>query len=394
MNTPRNRPKIAYCTNVHAGANLAQTRVNLERYACRVRQQFRPQDTMGVGLWLSAKAAKSLVSEAVVDEFSAWLAAEGLVPFTFNGFPFGDFHQPIVKQKVYQPTWFDRSRLEYTMDLIQLLHRLAPADWQGSISTLPLAWRQPTPTQEQLAAAAGLFGEIANSLARLESESGRLIYVCIEPEPGCAIQLSGDLIDFFQTHLLRGGNESRIRRHIRVCHDVCHAVVMCEDQRDVFTAYRRAGIEVGKVQISSAVVVDFDQIDPSQRQDAYAQLSSFAEDRYLHQTTIQHGDARPHFFDDLPDALRTVEEPSLAKGTWRVHFHIPVYLSDFGLLKTSQGEIIDCVRHCQDESAVEHFEVETYAWNVLPEELRQADLATGIAQEMQWFSDLAAEYLD
>ena len=29
---------VGYCTNVHAGATLDQTKANLERYACRVRE--------------------------------------------------------------------------------------------------------------------------------------------------------------------------------------------------------------------------------------------------------------------------------------------------------------------------------------------------------------------
>ena len=33
----------------------------------------------------------------------------------------------------------------------------------------------------------------------------------------------------------------------------------------------------------------------------------------------------------------------------------------------------------------QHFEVETYAWGVLPPELKQPDLAVGIAEELKWF---------
>lgn len=393
INDPLMPPKIAYCTNVHAGVDLVQTRGNLERYASRVRERFCPDETMGVGLWLSAKTAQDLIRDAAVDDFADWLSQAGLVPFTFNGFPYGDFHQAVVKQKVYEPNWFDRSRLDYTENLVQLLHRLAPAGWQGSISTLPLGWREPAPTVDQLNTAAQLMRELAVHLAELEANTGRLIFLCIEPEPGCCIQRSDDLIEFFQAHLLAAGNESILRRHIRVCHDVCHAVVMCESQRGVLSAYRAAGIEVGKVQISSAVVVDFDQIELADRHEAYAQLASFAEDRYLHQTTIQHDDRPPQFFDDLPLALDSVEDASQARGTWRVHVHVPVYLSQFGWLKTSQQDIVECVRSCRETTRVEHFEVETYAWNVLPLELQQEDLAKGIAEEMKWFSELAAKHL-
>ena len=33
---------------------------------------------------------------------------------------------------------------------------------------------------------------------------------------------------------------------------------------------------------------------------------------------------------------------------------------------------------------LKHFEVETYAWNVLPEEHQVSNLADGIAKEMTW----------
>ena len=37
------------------------------------------------------------------------------------------------------------------------------------------------------------------------------------------------------------------------------------------------------------------------------------------------------------------------------------------------------------QDTTDHFEVETYAWGVLPPELQQPDLAAGIADEMAWF---------
>ena len=35
-----------------------------------------------------------------------------------------------------------------------------------------------------------------------------------------------------------------------------------------------------------------------------------------------------------------------------------------------------------------HFEVETYAWGVLPESLQVDQLSEGIAREMKWFAEL------
>ena len=101
----------------------------------------------------------------------------------------------------------------------------------------------------------------------------------------------------------------------------------------------------------------------------------------------------PHLWMAGTDALATVDEPSLAAGQWRVHFHVPVYLTQFGWLSASQQAIVDCVSCCREFTDVEHFEVETYAWNVLPPELQVEELATGIAHEMKWFSQLAEEHL-
>ena len=46
-------PVLGYCTNVHAGASLAQTRENLQRHATQVKRLFSPDEPMGIGLLLS-----------------------------------------------------------------------------------------------------------------------------------------------------------------------------------------------------------------------------------------------------------------------------------------------------------------------------------------------------
>src|SRR6516165_8151833 len=108
--------QFGYCTNVHAGADLEQTRANLERFAVAVKSRASPRDPMGIGLWLSASAARKLREESHLAAFRDWLRERGLVPYTVNGFPYGDFHQKVVKHQVYLPTWQTRARLDYTLD--------------------------------------------------------------------------------------------------------------------------------------------------------------------------------------------------------------------------------------------------------------------------------------
>ena len=374
---------LGYCTNVHAGRDLAETRQQLERHAVEVKRQFSPAHPMGIGLWLSAAAASRLTDMSQLQDFADWLDATGLVPFTLNGFPYGDFHQPVVKHRVYEPTWFDPARRDYTKQLIAILDRLLPSGSGGSISTLPIAWGTPQPDEAQKQQAARHLLEISIELERLERESGRFICLCIEPEPGCLLERSSDIVDFFAGYLLPRADEQRVRRYLQVCHDVCHAVVMFEDQEQVLDRYAAAGIGVGKVQISSAVVVCWDRLDQGQRQAARQQLAAFAEDRYLHQTMVRRSDGTLSFHEDLPPLVAEQSEQPL-EGEWRIHFHVPIYLERFGLLEGSRPAIQQCLDYLGTLSETPHYEAETYAWGVLPDDLQQPDLATGIARELSW----------
>jgi len=378
-----------YCTNVHAGADLESNQANLQEHAVAVRNLVAPQGEMGVGLWLPAATAESLNQGRRTEEFAGWLAERGLAPYTLNGFPYGDFHQPVVKHRVYQPEWFDDRREAYTLTLVNVLHKLLPAGRQGSISTVPIAWGDPPLAAEKMQAAAASLVRVAEQLKQLEQETGRLIHLNIEPEPGCVLQRAADIVELFEKHLLPAGDEATVRRYLRVCHDVCHAAVMFEDQADVLASFRAAGIEVGKVQISSAVQLPLDDIAPDERGPAIAQLQAFAEDRYLHQTVIRNASGET-FYEDLPAAISTAisqaGDASKLTGEWRVHFHVPVYLEAFGRLQTSRPQIIECMQAMrQHHPNCTHYEVETYAWGVLPAALQQPRLADGIAQELQWF---------
>ncbi|MCY2992637.1 MAG: metabolite traffic protein EboE [Planctomycetota bacterium] len=379
---------LGYCTNVHPGADLETTRRNLAEHALAVKQLVSPAQPIGVGLWLSAQAADKMRKQDAVGEFAGWLAEVGLIPFTLNGFPFGDFHQPVVKHAVYRPTWCDTARLDYTVGLIEILDRLLPRGLEGSISTVPLEWGSPRPEAGRLHEHAANLRKIVERLEQLEQERGRLIYLCLEPEPGCVLQRSEDVVRFFEDHLLTDGKEGPVRRYLRVCHDVCHSAVMFEDQTEVLRRYQAAGIAVGKVQISSAVVLPWDRIAAVDRVAAFGQFRRFAEDRYLHQTVVRESpDAFPVFWEDLPLALRTVEDPARLTGQWRVHFHVPIYLERFGLIETSRDQIDACLATACELVDLSHFEVETYAWGVLPAELQEPRLADGIAREMHWLRE-------
>jgi sugar phosphate isomerase/epimerase len=369
-----------YCTNIHAGPDLPTLRRNLCDYSAKVQQLVDPGRPLGIGLWVANEAASALATNAAATaELREQMASLSLLPYTINGFPFGNFHQPIVKHRVYEPTWWSPERLRYTRDLVSILGKLLPSGAVGSISTLPIAWGEPS--DEQIAMAAKQLNQLAGELLAHEESTGQRIVIAIEPEPGCYLDTSRDVIDFFARYL----PSSQHRRYLTVCHDVCHAAVMFESQAEVLQSYARQGITVGKIQVSSAIEVPWSEMDRETRQLAYEQLDKFAEDRYLHQTGVRDEHAGFRLCEDLPQLLQN--RAGTDNTTWRIHFHVPIYLETFGVLRSTRAAIVDCLQAYRDLPAalrVDHLEVETYAWSVLPAEMRADSLPQCIADEMAW----------
>ncbi len=401
--------KIAYCTNIHPGLDLDGVRRNLLDHTLAVRASlvasgdWQVNEKLGVGLWLADSAAQEVMHGDNATRLADWLVEHSLVPFTFNGFPQSNFHQKVVKHSVYEPTWWQPDRFAYTQRLIHILDRLLPPGEVGSISTLPIAWSLPRPTPDQLRAAAGFFKRIAIDLDRLLQSTGREIVIAIEPEPGCAITDGKSMRTFFEQYLLNGSEQHCVARHLTVCHDVCHAAVMRENQAEEVAAYREMGMRIGKVQISSAIEIDWTRTPVSERAAAFLHLSQFAEDRYLHQTTVvHHAGAAMVLHEDLPELMRSIDVPESLEGTWRVHFHVPIFLATAGPLLTTQSDIASCLDSIEIElskasklqsisSFTGHFEVETYAWGVLPKSHRGASLAEDIAAELRYLRALVGE---
>jgi len=402
---------LGYCTNVHAGTTLEQVCANLEQHSQTVKNIVSPAKPMGIGLWLSAQTARQLIDDQQIEAFSDWLIHLGLTPFTFNGFPYGNFHGATVKHRVYQPDWQDPKRLAYTLDLITIMAGLLSGQRnnngdaysngdspifatqksgqppEGSISTLPIAWNAHNGVYPIHTATEHLL-ETIEYLYQTEQETGKLIHLNIEPEPGCVLQTSQDVVDFFEHHLDKMGCAQRNRRYLKVCLDTCHEAIMFENNRDVLQRFNQAGIKIGKVQISSALQVRFDQLDGEQRHSAIESLKQFCEDRYLHQTVVQTTDPSrlvgTTFYDDLPAAIASYSSDHRRAEIWRVHYHVPLFLERIGILETTINQTIDSLKRIAKQTLVHHFEIETYAWDVLPAPLAADNLAQGIARELSW----------
>ena len=391
------RPHLTYCTNIHPGETWFEIRRNLEQYVLRVREKVAPNCAFGIGLRLSGQAAHALSEPKVLDDFRRFLRDHNLYVFTINGFPHGTFHGARIKEKVYLPDWLDEERLHYADQLARILTTLLAdhPEVDGSISTVPGAFKSRVQSSGDVVRIAGQLLQHAVTLHQLREETGRRIVCALEPEPCCLLETISDTIAFFKNHLfsrsavaefsrLTGLSaalaEEALRRHLGVCVDACHAAVEFEDPNEVLSGLHAAGISIAKIQLSTGLRL------PRVDGNALAALRPFAESTYLHQVVERRGTELIRY-EDLTPAL---DNAGHATGTgaeekeWRIHFHVPLFLDRLGPFENTQPFLTRLLRLQVERAPTAHLEIETYTWDVLPEEYRGMPVVDAITREMQW----------
>lgn len=385
--------KPGYCTNIHSGANFQSVIENLQNYSVPVKKAYCPDEEMGIGLWLSQLAVGEALAGDNWRRLNDVLIKNSLVANTFNAFPYSDFHQSVVKHAVYLPTWSDPRRLRYTLDVADLQCRLLAGKPGGSLSTLPLGWPEKGSQEQVLAASAENIVKCALGLAELSQQYGTQLRLAIEPEPGCIFDSSPKLVDFFERYLFCVAEELTVRKHVGVCHDVCHSAVMFEGQANALDNYKAAGIEIAKVQISSAIAGEYQ--DPDSAASQLAALAEFVEPRYLHQTSLRSDDGKLTFFEDLAPAI-TAAKALAPPFSSRTHFHVPIYLEKLGSLGTTRGDVQECLAWVAANGDVTRdtdLEVETYAWDVAPDSAKGGTLVESVVAELRFLDSVISSSL-
>jgi sugar phosphate isomerase/epimerase len=388
-----NDAQLTYCTNVHPGETLPAVRALLQKHVRAVKQAVAPEQPFGVGLRLAAAAADSLDNAEELLRFKAELDADGLYCFTLNGFPYGAFHATRVKERVYLPDWQAPERLRYTTVLARVLGELLPLGVKGSISTVPGCFKPNVNGPESERVMANAMIDVVAMLVDIARSRGRHIALALEPEPECFLETTDDALSFFEKYLFsREGRqrlvevadidpaeaERTLRRHLGVCLDTCHASVEFEAPLEAWRKLQSAGIAVPKVQISAGLRLA--QATP----DALAALGAFSDAVYLHQTVVRGPDGVLSRYQDLPDALA---EAPVAGAEWRVHFHVPIFLRELGVFESTQADLVPLLNELATVADCPHLEVETYTWDVLPEEFRNVPIEDAIARELRFVQD-------
>ena len=380
---------LTYCTNIHAGQSWQDIRTSLDEHVPAIKSAVAPSQPMGIGLRLSGAAAATVRQPEALAAFRDQLSVLGAYVFTINAFPFGPFHGVRVKEHVYLPDWRERERVAFTADSAAVLAGILPEGLEGSISTVPGAFKPNGRSREAVASMTRNLMMAVADLVDVKRRTGKHIALALEPEPCCFLETTDESVAFFEGELLkpealdtlstivgvdRTEAERLLRRHLGICYDVCHGAVEYEDIVAELDRLLAAGIAIPKIQLSAAMRV------PAMRKDLVAAVMKYNDGVYLHQSIVRRDDNLARHVD-LPDAVAAFGEGQ-ADGEWRIHCHVPVFLADLGEISSTRSDLVKTLAALRQKTRSSHLEVETYTWDVLPDQLRAGSKSGDIAREI------------
>lgn len=373
---------LGYCTNIHRGESWEETWRGLRDHTLRVRERIAAGKLYGIGLRLSAVAARELAQPGTLAAFQNWLNEHGCYVFTINGFPYGAFHGTRVKEQVFKPDWTSPDRLEYTKLLFDILAKLLPPGMSGSVSTLPGSHKEFAIGTAELNAIFDNLKSCGEHIERLSASTGHDLHLGLEPEPLGLFETSGETLKFFGLYLDRHRGDTTFLRRVGLNYDCCHLAIEFEEAAAALSRIDDAGIRLSKLHLSSALKL---QPTPANIE----RLRSFDEPVYFHQVIMHDGQDMLRRFRDIPAALEYAgTHPHSLGDEWRVHFHVPLHASPSGGFGDTRDHTLGALDWLGEHPDVcQHLEMETYTWEVLPENLRSADVADQLCAEYNWTLD-------
>jgi len=280
------------------------------------------------------------------------------------------------------------------MLVADILAALAPPDIEPSIQSPQLGYKPRVTGSAVVESYTRQLHTLVAYLSNLEEKTGRTVTLALEPEPSCYLELTSELIDYFETHLYsnasvealaqrtgwsRAKSDAALHRHLGAVYDICHQAVEYEDIAESLANLRGAGVPVLKLQPASALRI------PRVTKEIVEALRAFDDPIYLHQTIERHEGRLSHFLD-LPMALAAWEK-NPRPCEWRIHFHVPVFLDEVNLFKTTRQAIEEALKVHKASPLSAHIEIETYTWDVLPQRFRTGDLVDHLVRELKWVRD-------
>jgi sugar phosphate isomerase/epimerase len=383
---------LTYSTLVHPGDDWAQMYDSLVTYVPKVKQRLSPNAPFGVSLRLSAASAATLAGNADEREkLKKFLGDNDMYLYTVNAFPYGPFKDRIVKEQVYEPDWRSEERTQYTINVADVLADVVPVEISPSIQTAPLGFKPRVTGPDVVDSFTDHVLRVAAHMVSLEAETGRTVTLALEPEPYCFLETTDETVDYFTKHLYTGAAAEKLaklakipiseahialRKHVGVVFDICHQAVEFEDISAMLQKLVDGGIPIFKLQEAAALHM------PQVTQEIVDTLKRYAKTIYLTQT-IEKKDGKLTRFLNLEDAFAAWDKDP-GPREWRTHFHVPVFLDDLGPFRTTRFAIEDALKFHKARPLSRQLEIETYTWDVLPENLKTGDIVDYVSRELEW----------
>ena len=330
-----------------------------------------------LGFWADSVFVEQMVDTENLNLVKEFLAKNNFYVFTLNAFPYGQFHEKPVKEKVYLPDWTTDMRTDFTCKAADFLAQLLPEHIPGSISTLPGGYKKALngfrrDFEEKIAEN---LQNVAEYLAELDRKLGTEIVLGIEMEPDCLWENPAEFIRFYRKYF--SGNET-VGKYLGVCYDTCHQELVGGLPGSGLKSLLDEGIRIAKIQLSTAL-----ETHKSATADFQA-LELFSDEVYLHQTRILNDKGKiTKVYNDIPACC----QDEFDDGHLVSHFHLPIFCSELpGNISPANGELKGVMKMLERNPEIcPNLEIETYTYNVLPESLTSETMENNITEEYKWF---------
>jgi hypothetical protein len=383
---------LTYSTLVHPGDNWEQMWNSLITYVPKVKARVAGNKSFGVSLRLSAESAATLAnSKPEREKLKKFLGDNDMYLYTVNAFPYGAFKGTVVKEQVYEPDWRSEERTRYTMNVADVLADVCTPDTSPSIQSAPLGFKPNVTGDAVVASFTDHVMRVVAHLVALEQKTGRVVTLALEPEPYCFLETTDETVDYFTRHLYAGPAAEKLaklahipiseahvalRRHLGVVFDICHQAIEYENIAENLQKLVDAGIPIFKLQEAAALHI------PDVTQSIVDTLKRYSKTIYLTQT-VEKKDGKLTRFLNLEDAFAAWDK-NPGPREWRTHFHVPVFLDDLGPFRTTRFAIEDALRVHKQKPLSRQLEIETYTWDVLPDNLKTGDIVDYVCRELEW----------